>query len=265
MSLSDLIVDLNRWQLAVAAIVFVLCIGAEQLWPQVRGRDAQRRRWIVNLLLFGTGFVLLLLLGPWIQTLAIAADRIVPFPPLVAMGLPVWLLVVVSLLLIDLVAYLAHLIFHAVPWLWRLHRTHHSDIQVDASTGIRHHPLEALIGGVAQFCLMAVLGVPLLVLMGYGVLAVVWQFVTHLDIALPEPVDRVLRTVIVTPGMHRVHHSVRMDEGNSNFGMVFSIWDRLFGTYRRRAPAERAVMPLGVADFAPGSTVFGSLGEPLRR
>lgn len=265
MSLSDLIFDLNRWQLAVAAVVFVLCVGAEQLWPQVRGRGIPWRRWIVNILLFVVGFGGLVLLAPWIQQLALAVDRLIPFPPLVAMGLPVWLLVLVSFLLIDLLAYLTHLTFHIVPPLWRLHRTHHSDQMMDASTGVRHHPLEAILGGVGQLCILAVLGVPLLVILGYGVVAVVWQFVTHMDVALPEPVDRVVRLVVVTPGMHRVHHSVRMDEGNSNFGMVLSIWDRLFRTYRRRAAGERPLMPIGVGGFTPGQGVLGSFQEPFRR
>ncbi|WP_426038328.1 sterol desaturase family protein [Brevundimonas sp. DC300-4] len=265
MPLSDLIFDLNRWQLAVTAVVFVLCVGAEQLWPQVRGRDAQRKRWIVNLLLFGVGFGALLLLAPWIQQLAVVVDRFIPFPPLVSMGLPVWLLILVSFLLIDVLAYLTHLTFHSVPLLWRLHRTHHSDPLMDASTGVRHHPLEAIVGGVAQFCILAILGVPLLVILGYGVVAGVWQFVTHMDVALPEPIDRVARLVIVTPGMHRVHHSVRMDEGNSNFGMILSIWDRLFGTYRRRAVIERCTMALGVGGFVPATDIVGSLREPFRR
>lgn len=265
MSLSDLIFDLNRWQLALAAVVFALCVGAEQLWPQMRGRDAQWKRWIVNLLLFAVGFGAVMVLAPWIQQLAVVVDRLIPLPPLVAMGLPVWLLVLVSVLLIDLLAYLIHLTFHSVPLLWRLHRTHHSDQLMDASTGVRHHPLEAIVGGVAQLCILGVLGVPLLVVVGYAVVAVVWQFVTHLDVALPEPIDRVARLVVVTPGMHRVHHSVRMDEGNSNFGMILSIWDRLFGTYRRRPVAGRRRMPVGVDGFDPGSGVLGSLREPFRR
>lgn len=263
--MSDLIFEFNRWQLAVAAVVFVLSVGAEQLWPQVRGRDAQRKRWVVNLLLFVVGFGAVALLAPWIQQLAVVVDRFIPFPPLVAMDLPVWLLVIVSFLLIDLLAYLSHLAFHAVPLLWRLHRTHHSDQLMDASTGVRHHPLEAIVGGVAQLCILAVLGVPLLVIMGYGVMVGIWQFVTHMDVALPEPIDRVARLVVVTPGMHRVHHSVRMDEGNSNFGMILSIWDRMFGTYRRRVANERPMMPIGVEGFTPGSGVLGSLQEPFRR
>lgn len=265
MSLSDLIFDLNRWQLVVAAVVFVLCVGAEQLWPQVRGRDARRKRWIVNLTHFVIGFCAVLILAPWIQQLAGVVDLYIPFPPLVAMGLPVWVLILVSFLLIDLLAYLSHLTFHSIPLLWRLHRTHHSDTLMDASTGVRHHPLEAIVGGVTQFGILAVLGVPLLVVVGYGVVAGIWQFVTHMDVALPEPVDRAVRLVVVTPGMHRIHHSVRMDEGNSNFGMILSIWDRLFGTYRHRPLYERRAMALGVGGFDQAEDLIGSLHEPFRR
>ena len=110
----------------------------------------------------------------------------------------------------------------------------------------------------------AVLGVPLLVILAYGLITTLWQFVTHADVRLPEPIDRALRLVVVTPGMHRVHHSVRMDEGNSNFGMVLSIWDRLFSTYRRRPAAERAGMVLGVAGEDVAPTLAALLADPIR-
>lgn len=264
MTVSEALVSLSQWQLALTAMVFIVCLGAEQLWPQGGRRQNRLRRWGLNLCLFASGFVILLAVGPWIQRLAGAADRLIPFPPLVGMGLPTWLLVLVSFLLIDLIGYLMHASFHVVPPLWRLHRTHHSDRQVDASTGVRHHPLEALAIGVIQFVLLAILGVPLLVVIAYSLIALVWQFVTHLDVALPEPVDRVVRLVLVTPGMHRVHHSVRMDEGNSNFGMVLSIWDRLFGSYRRRPAPERPHMALGIEGDVGQASLVGVLADPLR-
>lgn len=264
MTLSETLITLNQWQLAVAAAAFVVFIGVEQLWPFQKGRKDRLRRWGLNLGLFGGGFALVMLLGPWIQRLCEVLDRAIPFPPLVEMGMPAWLLVVVSFLLIDLLAYLMHMASHVVPGLWRLHRTHHSDIEVDASTGIRHHPLESLALGVVQLAVLAVLGVPVLVLIGYGLIAVIWQFFTHWDVALPEPIDKVLRVAVVTPGMHRIHHSVRMDEGNSNFSMVLSIWDRLFGTYRRCTADQRRAMVLGLESQREPVGLGRILADPLK-
>lgn len=187
------------------------------------------------------------------------------FPPLVKLGMPAWLLIIVSFLLIDLVAYLQHAGFHAVPALWRMHRVHHSDPLLDASTGVRHHPLESLIGAFMQLTLFAVLGLPILVILAYGAVMTVWQFFTHSNLSLPEPLDRLARGLVVTPGMHVVHHSVRMDEGNSNFGMVLSIWDRLFGTYRRRSAQERSTMDLGLQGRAEPQGFRALLVSPLSK
>lgn len=262
--MAELLVQSSHWQLLLTALAFVALAGVEMLFPLSAGRGPRARRWFANAALFLIGFGLVFAASPFIYRGAAWVQGALHFPPLTSLGLPAWLLVVVSFLLIDLLAYLSHALFHGAPWLWRLHRAHHSDTVVDASTGVRHHPIEALAGAAMQLMVFAVLGVPLLVILAYGLIATLWQFVTHAEVRLPEPVDRALRLVVVTPGMHRVHHSVRMDEGNSNFGMVLSIWDRLFGTYRRRPAAERASMTLGVegADGAPNLTTL--LADPLR-
>ena len=262
--MAELLVQSSHWQLLLTALAFVALAGVETLFPLSGDRRSRGRRWFANFALFLIGFGVVFLASPWMFRGAAWVRDLLHFPPLTALGLPGWLLAVVAFLLIDLLAYLAHALFHGAPWLWRLHRAHHTDAVVDASTGVRHHPVESLVGAALQLTIFAILGVPFLVVMAYGLISTLWQFVTHADVRLPEPIDRALRLVIVTPGMHRVHHSVRMDEGNSNFGMVLSIWDRLFGTYRRRPAAERAGMALGVegAESAPGLTAL--LVDPLR-
>lgn len=259
----ELLVQSSHWQLLLTALAFIALAGVEALFPLSGDRGLRGRRWFANAALFLMGFGVVFMASPLILQSAAWVQAALHFPPLTGLGLPVWLLVVVSFLLIDLLAYLSHALFHGAPWLWRLHRAHHSDVVVDASTGVRHHPFEALVSAALQLMIFTVLGVPLLVILAYGLITTLWQFVTHADVRLPEPIDRALRLVLVTPGMHRVHHSVRVDEGNSNFGMVLSVWDRLFGTYRRRPVAERAGMPLGIeGEAAPNLTAL--LADPLR-
>ena len=262
--MAELLDQSSHWQLALAALAFAALAGAESLFPLSAERRPRARRWCANAALFLMGFGLVFLASPLIFKGAAWVQGALHFPPLAGLGLPAWLLVVVSFLLIDLLAYLSHALFHGAPWLWRLHRAHHSDPVVDASTGGRHHPVEVLANTALQLTIFAILGVPLLVVLAYGLIATLWQFVAHAEVRLPEPIDRALRLVVVTPGMHRVHHSVRMDEGNSNFGMVLSIWDRLFGTYRRRPAAELSAMALGV-EGAEGAPQLGALlADPLR-
>jgi len=261
---AELLVQSSHWQLLLTALAFVALAGVESLFPLGAERRPRGRRWFVNAALFLMGFGLVVMASPLILKGAAWVQGALHFPPLTGLGLPAWLLVVVSFLLIDLLAYLSHALFHGAPWLWRLHRAHHSDAVVDASTGVRHHPIETLANAAFQLMVFAILGVPMLVILAYGLIATLWQFVTHAEVRLPEPIDRALRLVVVTPGMHRVHHSVQMDEGNSNFGMVLSIWDRLFGTYRRRPAAERAVMMLGVDGGDSAPKLRALLADPLR-
>lgn len=262
--MAELILGANRWQFALTLAVFVIVALVEQVVAAGRSRPERWPRWSANLLLFATGYGAVVLAAPLILAVAAWVQGALGFPPLSRLGLPTWLLIVATVLLIDLVGYLCHVVSHLVPVLWRMHRTHHSDERIDASTSIRHHPLESIVNGAVQLSIFAVLGLPLLVVVGYGLAATIWQFLHHMDVRLPEPLDRALRTVVVTPGMHKLHHSRDHAEANSNFGVLFSVWDRLFGTYRRRDPISRADMPIGVIDFEAGRGVLGPLAEPFR-
>ena len=162
---------------------------------------------------------------------------------------PVWVAIVVSMLLLDLAIYLQHVMFHAVPGLWRLHRMHHADLDFDATTGLRFHPIEILISMAIKLILVAALGPPAVAVLLFEVLLNATALFNHANIDLPRPIDRVLRLIVVTPDMQRVHHSVNPVETNSNYGFNLPWWDRLLGTYRAQPAKGHTAMDIGIEQF----------------
>jgi sterol desaturase/sphingolipid hydroxylase (fatty acid hydroxylase superfamily) len=163
--------------------------------------------------------------------------------------IPYALAVVAAVILLDLVIYLQHVLFHAVPVLWRLHRVHHADLEFDVTTGIRFHPVEILLSMGLKLGAVVALGAPALAVLLFEVLLNATSMFNHGNVRLPERVDRVLRWVVVTPDMHRVHHSALPRETNSNFGFNLPWWDRLLGTYRAQPRAGHERMTLGIEQF----------------
>jgi sterol desaturase/sphingolipid hydroxylase (fatty acid hydroxylase superfamily) len=164
-------------------------------------------------------------------------------------GLAPVLAVVLAVLGLDLAIYLQHVLFHAVPVLWRLHRMHHADLDVDVTTGARFHPIEILASMAIKLATIAALGAPAVAVLAFEILLNATSMFNHGNIRLPGGVDRVLRLIVVTPDMHRVHHSVVPRETNSNFGFNMPWWDRLFGTYRAEPAAGHQAMTIGIGQF----------------
>ncbi|QMU59365.1 MAG: sterol desaturase family protein [Boseongicola sp.] len=162
---------------------------------------------------------------------------------------PGWLAVLVAVLVLDLVIYWQHVVFHAVPVLWRLHRMHHADLEFDVTTGLRFHPLEILLSMVIKLAAIAVLGAPAIAVLIFEVVLNGSAMFNHSNVRLPARVDAWLRLVIVTPDMHRVHHSVVRVETDSNFGFNVPWWDRIFGTYRGQPDAGHEGMVIGLERF----------------
>lgn len=162
---------------------------------------------------------------------------------------PSWLAFPASLLLLDLAIYLQHVMFHAVPALWRLHRMHHADLEFDVTTGLRFHPLEILISMGLKLALVAVLGPPAAAVLVFEVLLNGTAMFNHSNVRLPLAVDRILRLAVVTPDMHRVHHSILPSETNSNFGFNLPWWDRLLGTYQAQPREGHEGMSIGIEQF----------------
>jgi sterol desaturase/sphingolipid hydroxylase (fatty acid hydroxylase superfamily) len=166
-----------------------------------------------------------------------------------ALNAPAWLAIVASVILLDLAIYLQHVLFHAVPVLWRLHRMHHADLDFDVTTGVRFHPIEILLSMGIKLGVVAALGTPAVAVLIFEVLLNATSMFNHGNVRLPERFDRVLRWVVVTPDMHRVHHSVIPRETNSNFGFNLPWWDRMFGTYRAAPAAGHEGMSIGIEQF----------------
>jgi sterol desaturase/sphingolipid hydroxylase (fatty acid hydroxylase superfamily) len=162
---------------------------------------------------------------------------------------PAWAAVVASVVILDLAIYLQHVLFHAVPALWRLHRMHHADLEFDVSTGLRFHPIEILLSMLIKFAVVAALGAPPLSVLIFELLLSSTSMFNHGNVRIPSGIDRVLRWLVVTPDMHRVHHSIRSPETNSNFGFNLPWWDRLFGTYRPQPAAGHEAMTIGIEQF----------------
>jgi len=144
------------------------------------------------------------------------------------------------------VIYLQHVMVHAIPVLWRLHRVHHADLDYDVTTGARFHPIEILLSMVIKIGTIMVLGPPLVAVVIFEVILNATAMFNHSNVRLPLGLDSVLRWFLVTPDMHRVHHSVEDDETNSNFGFSLPWWDRLFGTYRDQPRAGHEGMTIGI-------------------
>ena len=183
-----------------------------------------------------------------------------------SLGLPGWIEFLIAVVILDLAIYLQHVLFHAVPGLWRLHRMHHQDLDFDVTTGARFHPIEILLSMGIKFMVIAALGPSAAAVLVFEALLNGMAMFNHANAKIPLPVDRLLRLIVVTPDMHRVHHSIAPNETNSNFSFNLSIWDRLFGTYRAQPAAGHEGMTIGIEQFREGRELWLDrlLLQPLR-
>jgi len=226
--------------------MFALMAVWEAMAPR-RARLLPRRvRWLHNLALVVLNSLILRLLFPVaaVGFALLAAER--GWGLLNAFEVPFWWAFALSVIALDFAIYLQHVMFHAVPLLWRLHRVHHADADIDVTTGARFHPLEILLSMLIKFAAIAVLGAPAAAVLVFEVLLNATAMFNHANLRLRQPVDRWLRRMLVTPEMHRIHHSMEPAEANSNFGFNLPWWDRLFGTYQECARLPQESMPIGV-------------------
>ena len=229
---------------------FVGIFALVGLWELLSPRRAltlpRTLRWRSNLGLVALNTVLLRLLFP------AAAVGVAGFCATKGWGLfhhfavPFWLAVPLAVVAMDFVIWLQHVMVHAVPLLWRLHQVHHADLDYDLTTGARFHPIEMVLSMLIKFATITVLGPPVVAVVVFEAMLNATAMFNHGNIRLPAKLDGLLRWVLVTPDMHRIHHSVEEDECNANFGFSLTWWDRLFGTYRAQARAPQTSMSLGI-------------------
>jgi sterol desaturase/sphingolipid hydroxylase (fatty acid hydroxylase superfamily) len=232
---------------------FAGVLAVMQLWEVLapRRRLTQKRavRWSSNLGLVVLNTLAVRLLVPLgaVGVALLAEER--TWGLLNNVPVPAWLAVPLAVVALDLVIYLQHVMFHAVPALWRLHMVHHADLDFDATTGVRFHTVEILLSIGIKIAAVAVLGASALAVLLFEVLLNATSLFNHGNVRLPSGLDRVLRLIVVTPEMHRVHHSVVPRETNSNFGFNLPWWDFLFGTYRAQPAAGHEGMTIGLSQF----------------
>ncbi|MDT8321771.1 MAG: sterol desaturase family protein [Xanthomonadales bacterium] len=251
--------------------VFLSVFAVMALWELYAPRRALKlskmMRWGNNLGLVVFNTVLLRLLFP------AAAVGMAVFAARQGWGLlnhfewPFWLALVIAVAALDFVIWLQHVMVHSIPLLWRLHRVHHADPDYDLTTGARFHPLEIILSMLIKFSAIVVLGPPVAAVIVFEVLLNATAMFNHANVRLPAALDRVLRWFVVTPDMHRVHHSVETDEMNSNFGFNLPWWDRLLGTYRAQPRGGHEGMTIGLPGWREPrevSWLTGLLLMPLR-
>src|SRR5215210_5342163 len=236
-------------RLGTFASVLALMAAWEFIAPRRRQHVGRLWRWPNNLGVVVIDTVVVRLLFPTAAVGVALVAEARGWGVLNILPLPSWLAVILAVVLLDLTIYGQHVMFHAVPVLWRLHRMHHADLEFDVTTGVRFHPVEIVLSMLIKFAAVVLLGAPATAVLIFEVLLNATAMFSHSNVRLPKRIDRVLRWIVVTPDMHRVHHSTERRETDSNFGFNLPWWDRLFGTYRAQPEAGHEGMTLGIPQF----------------
>lgn len=230
-------------------VIFAVMASLELVLPRRPLTAPKKVRWLNNIAVtfLDTALLRLLFPVPALGMAYLAAER--GWGLFNNIGLP-WLLEgLAAVVIFDLIIYWQHVVFHLVRPLWRLHMMHHADMDIDVTTGARFHPVEILMSMVIKIAGVLILGAPVWSVIAFEVILNGTAMFNHSNVLLPLPLDRILRALIVTPDMHRVHHSVIIRETNSNYGFNLSLWDRIFGTYRDQPEKGHLEMTIGLANF----------------
>ena len=263
--------DETLLRLTAFVSIFATMALLEWLLPKRALRHAKVRRWITNLTITAISNLIVRALA--YLAVPVAAVAAALYSEAEGIGLfnvtawPTWMEVILAVVLLDFALWLQHLISHKVPVLWRLHQMHHSDVDIDVTTAIRFHPIEIVLSLFWKILWVVAFGIPAVAVIAFEIILNGCAMFNHANLALPAQLDRVLRLVIVTPDMHRVHHSIERSEHDTNYGFNLSIWDRLFGTYQAQPRHGHQGMVIGLKPYqSENPTELGwSLTLPFRR
>jgi len=253
-------------RLAAFLIIFG-CMALAQAAAPRRNLHFGYRRWPANLGIVLLDILIMRLLFPagavgasiWAEANGIGLFNMIELPGAMEIAL--------SIILLDLIIYTQHLIFHAVPLLWRLHSVHHADRDIDVTTGLRFHPIEIILSMLIKLTFVILFGAPAIAVVLFEVILNGMAMFNHANFHLPKKVDAVIRLLLVTPDVHRIHHSVIQQETDSNFGFNLSIWDRIFGTWREQPELGHEAMTIGLERLqsAPTHNLIFMLRLPFQR
>jgi sterol desaturase/sphingolipid hydroxylase (fatty acid hydroxylase superfamily) len=242
-----------KHEIAIRLISFVLIFILVALWeirmPRRALTTSKKWRWFNNLSIIAINPVLLRLVFPVIAVGMAQTAQANGWGLLNHLGTPSLIALGVGIVALDLVIYLQHVMFHAVPLLWRLHMVHHADLDIDLTTGLRFHPVEIVLSMFVKMTAIVALGPSVEAVLAFEILLNGMAMFNHGNITIPATLDKWLRWFVVTPDMHRVHHSVIIRETNSNYGFNLSVWDRLFGTYWSQPQKGHTAMVIGLSQF----------------
>lgn len=234
--------------------------------PRKQRVEPRLTRWITNFGIVITDSIVLRTLFPVLAVgVAFWADS-KGYGLLALVDWPAWSEIVIAIIVLDFAIYWQHVLSHKVPIFWLVHKVHHADRDLDASSGVRFHPIEIVLSMLYKFAVVIVLGAPALGVFLFEVLLNATAMFNHANLNIPRSADQILRKVVVTPDMHRVHHSILKREADTNYGFNLSIWDRMFGSYTAQPEGGHDGMTLGLAEHQTSkpSNLFWSLALPFR-
>lgn len=258
------------WRLSVFIGVLLIMVLWEILSPKRSPRYSRKQRWPANLAIVAVDTVLLRVIAPLGLTgvALFASDNSWGlFNRLSGVELPFWLIVTASVVVLDIAIYWQHRLFHRVPILWRLHRVHHADPDVDVTTGLRFHPAEIVLSFGIKAAVVLALGAPALAVILFEIILNACSLFNHGNVELPRPMEKVVRKVLITQELHRIHHSVEKEETNSNYGFSVSWWDHLFGSFTANPKAGSNKIDIGLKEYRDSKVttkLWGLLSIPFK-
>ena len=240
-----------------SAILIIIALY-EYITPRRNFKINKTTRWFRNLSIITINVIILRLLLPFTpSTVAIFAEQ-QQFGLLNNVHFPFVVTIIISIFLLDLLIYTQHVVFHHIPLFWQIHKIHHIDQEVDTTTGLRFHPIEIILSALLKSLAILLFGTPLIAVVLFEIILNATSMFSHANLKIPLRLDKLLRLIIITPDMHRVHHSIIVKETNSNFGFNLSLWDRLFRTYKAQPQKGHLKMDIGLKEY-PDLTKTGLL------